>query len=253
MHIFSGTRGLQGDTNPIVFIHGTGMDHTVWTLFARYFLRHGRDVLSVDLPGHGKSKGPLLDSIESLSSYLLNYLDSRNINKFSVVGHSMGSLIALEAASTQPERVNSLVMIGTALPMAVSEALLDLAKRNDPGAIDILTFMGYSNNARIGNNKNPGMWMTEGTRRLMQRSSKDVIFKDLMACSNYADGLEKAKNVSANTLLILGENDYLTPRHRAKDLINNFETVKVKEIRNSGHTMMVENPNLVLDYLSEIL
>lgn len=253
MHIFSGTRGLQGDANPIVFIHGTGMDHTVWTLFARYFLRHGRDVLSVDLPGHGKSKGPLLDSIESLSSNLLNYLDSRNINKFSVVGHSMGSLIALEAASTQPERVNSLVMIGTALPMAVSEALLDLAKRNDPGAIDILTFMGYSNNARIGNNKNPGMWMTEGTRRLMQRSSKDVIFKDLMACSNYADGLEKAKNVSANTLLILGENDYLTPRHRAKDLINNFESVKVKEIKNSGHTMMVENPNLVLDHLSEIL
>ena len=105
----------------------------------------------------------------------------------------------------------------------------------------------------IGNNKNPGMWMTEGTRRLMQRSGKDVIFKDLMACSNYVDGLEKAKNVSANTLLILGENDYLTPRHRAKDLINNFESVKVKEIKNSGHTMMVENPNLVLDYLSEIL
>jgi len=253
MHIFSGTRGLQGDINPIVFIHGTGMDHTVWTLFARYFLRHGRDVLSVDLPGHGKSKGPLLDSIESLSSNLLSYLDSRNINKFSVVGHSMGSLIALEAASTQPERVNSLVMIGTALPMAVSEALLDLAKRNDPGAIDILTFMGYSNNARIGNNKNPGMWMTEGTKRLMQRSGKDVIFKDLMACSNYVDGLEKAKKVSANTLLILGENDYLTPRHRAKDLINNFESVRVKEIKNSGHTMMIENPNLVLDYLSEIL
>lgn len=253
MHIFSGTRGLQGDTNPIVFIHGTGMDHTVWTLFARYFLRHGRDVLSVDLPGHGKSKGPLLDSIESLSSNLLNYLDSRNIHKFSVVGHSMGSLIALEAASTKPERVNSLVMIGTALPMAVSEALLDLAKRNDPGAIDILTFMGYSNNARIGNNKNPGMWMTEGTRRLMQRSSKDVIFNDLLACSNYVDGLEKAKKVSADTLLILGENDYLTPRHRAKDLINNFESVRVKEIKNSGHTMMVENPNLVLDYLTEIL
>ena len=253
MHIFSGTRGLLGDANHIVFIHGTGMYNTVWTLFARYFLRHGRDVLSIDLPGHGKSKGPLLDSIESLSSNLLNYLDSRNIHKFSVVGDSMGSLISLEAASTQPERVNSLVMIGTALPMAVSEALLDLAKRNDPGAIDILTFMGYSNNARIGNNKNPGMWMTEGTRRLMQRSSKDVIFNDLMACSNYADGLEKAKNVSANTLLILGENDYLTPRHRAKDLINNFESVKVKEIKNSGHTMMVENPNLVLDYLSEIL
>lgn len=253
MHIFSGPRGLQGDKNPIIFIHGTGMDHTVWTLFTRYFLRHGRDVLSVDLPGHGKSKGPLLDSIESLSSNLLDYLDSRNIDKFSIVGHSMGSLIALETASTQRERVNNLVMIGTALPMVVSEVLLDLAKNNDPRAIDILTFMGYSTNARIGNNKNPGMWMTEGTKRLMQRSSKDVIFKDLLACSNYFDGLEKVKKVSAKTLLILGENDYLTPRHKASDLINNFESVTVKEIKDSGHTLMVENPNLVLDCLSEIL
>ena len=253
MHIFSGPKGLQGDDDPIIFVHGTGMDHTVWTLFSRYFLRHGRDVLSVDLPGHGKSEGPLLDSIELLSAKLLDYLDSRNINRFSIIGHSMGSLIALEAASTQPKRVNNLVMIGTALPMAVSDALLELAKKNDPGAIDILTFMGYSKDARIGNSKNPGMWMTEGTRRLMQRSGKNVIFKDLLACSNYVDGLEKAKQVSANTLLILGENDYLTPRHKAKDLIKNFQSVSVKEIKDSGHTLMVENPNHVLNCLSEFL
>jgi pimeloyl-ACP methyl ester carboxylesterase len=85
MHIFSGPKGLQGDDDPIIFVHGTGMDHTVWTLFSRYFLRHGRDVLSVDLPGHGKSEGPLLDSIELLSANLLDYLDSRNINKFSII------------------------------------------------------------------------------------------------------------------------------------------------------------------------
>ena len=253
MHVFSGSKGLQGEKNPIVFVHGTGMDHTVWTLFARYFLRHGRDVLSIDLPGHGKSKGPLVDSIELLSARLLNYLDSRNVDKFSIVGHSMGSLIALETAAKQPNRVNNLVMIGTAFPMAVSEALLNLAKNNDPGAIDILTFMSFSEDARIGNNKNPGMWMTEGTRRLMQRSSKNVIFKDLLACSNFVSGLDRAKEVNAKTLLILGENDYLTPKHKAKDLIENFKSVMVKEIKGSGHSLMVENPNLVLDYLLEAL
>lgn len=253
MHIFSGPSGLKGDKNPIIFVHGTGMDHTVWTLFTRYFLRHGRDVISIDLPGHGKSNGPLLSSIESLSASLIQYLNSRNVDKFSIVGHSMGSLIALETAASQTDRVNSLVMIGTAFPMAVSEALLNLAKENDPQAIDILTFMSFSTDARIGNNKNPGMWMTEGTRRLMQRSDKNVIFNDLLACSNFVDGLTKAKKIKAKALLILGENDYLTPKHQAKELIENFKSVSVKEIKGSGHSLMIENPNLVLDYLAEVL
>jgi pimeloyl-ACP methyl ester carboxylesterase len=113
--------------------------------------------------------------------------------------------------------------------------------------------MSFSEDARIGNNKNPGMWMTEGTRRLMQRSSKNVIFKDLLACSNFVSGLDRAKEVNAKTLLILGENDYLTPKHKAKDLIENFKSVLVKEIKGSGHSLMVENPNLVLDYLLEAL
>ena len=253
MNLFSNQLNLKGDKNPIVFIHGTGMDHTVWTLFTRYYQRKNRDVLSIDLPGHGKSESPLLKTIESFSAAVIDYLDAKEINKFSIVGHSMGSLIALEMASVIPDRVNVLTMVGTAFPMAVSETLLKLAKANDSEAINILTFMGYSMDARIGNNKNPGIWMTESTRRLMQRSRKDVIYNDLCACANFTGGLEKARKVIANTLMIIGENDYLTPKHKAKDLIESFQTVSVKEIKNSGHTLMVENPNQVLDYLIEVL
>jgi len=253
MTLFSNRIELKGDSNPIVFIHGTGMDHTVWTMFTRHYLRHNRDVLSVDLPGHGKSEGPLLNDIESFSAAIFNFLEQKKITTFSVVGHSMGSLIALEMASKYPERVNALAMIGTAFPMSVSEDLLKLAKENNPNAIDILTFMGYSMNARIGSNKNPGIWMTESTRRLMQKNKEGVIYNDLYACSNFTKGLEKAKLVKAKVLMILGENDYLTPKHRAKDLIESFVNPTVKEIENSGHTLMMENPNQVLDYLNEII
>ena len=181
------------------------------------------------------------------------HLNDNSINSFSIVGHSMGSLIALEMASSQPKRVKAMSLIGTAFPMQVNKHLLEYAKSDVQKAIDILTFMGYSNQARIGRNKNPGIWMTESTRRLMQRSNKGVIYNDLLACSNFQDGLEKAKKVSAKVQLILGSNDFLTPRIKASDLIDNFKSPDVKEISNSGHTLMTEDPNKVLDYLIEVL
>ena len=247
------TKDIKKDCEPIIFIHGTGMDHSVWTLPVRYFLRKKREVLAIDLPGHGKSPGKLISSISGFSNKLFNFLDNHSISNFSVVGHSMGSLIALEMASSQPERVKSLSLIGTAFPMQVNEQLLEFAKSDVQKAIDILTFMGYSNKARIGRNNNPGMWMTESTRRLMQKSKKGVIYNDLLACSNFKNGLEKAKKVSSKVQLILGSNDFLTPTKKATDLIENFKNPDVKVINDSGHTLMTENPNKVLDYLIEAL
>ena len=165
----------------------------------------------------------------------------------------MGSLIALETAALAKERAVNLVMVGTAFPMTVSDVLLEYAKNNQPEAIDILTYMGYSNQARIGRNTNPGMWMTGSTKKLLERSKEGVIYQDLKACADYDSGLESATKISATTLLILGKKDLLTPPFKAKDLIKSFKDPLVKEIQNSGHTLMIESPNEVLDYLIEIL
>ena len=253
VYSFSGPEGLTDNKKPIIFIHGTGMDHTVWTLPIRYFLRKKRNVIGIDLPGHGRSEGKPLKSISDMANWLVNYLDSLDIKDFSLVGHSMGSLIALETAALTQDRTLNLVMVGTAFPMAVSNVLLELAKNNKSEAIDILTYMGYSHKARIGSNGNPGIWMTGSTKKLLENSKKGVIYKDLQACSSYSSGLESAAKVTADTLLILGKNDFLTPPFRAADLINSFKNPLVKEIKNSGHTLMVEEPNVVLDYLIGIL
>ncbi len=247
------TNKLKKNSQPIIFIHGTGMDHSVWTLPVRHFLRKKKDVMALDLPGHGNSPGKALSSISAYATKIFKLLDEESISKFSLVGHSMGSLIALEMASSQPSRVNAISLIGTAFPMQVNEQLLEFAKTDVDKAIDILTFMGYSHQARIGRNKNPGMWMTESTRRLMQNSGKNVIYQDLLACSNFDGGLEKAKKISAKVQLILGVNDFLTPRRKASDLVNSFKEPDVKEIKDSGHTLMMEDPNKVLDYLIEVL
>ena len=253
VYSFSGPEGLKDTKHPIVFIHGTGMDHTVWTLPIRYFLRKDRNVLGIDLPGHGRSKGKPLETIPDMANWLIGYLDNLNVKEFSLVGHSMGSLIALEAAALAKNRAINLVMVGTAFPMAVSDVLLNYAKNNKPEAIDVLTYMGCSNQARLGRNTNPGMWMTGSTKKLLERSNKGVIYHDLKACAEYDSGLKSATKVSATTLLILGKKDFLTPPFKAKDLIKSFKTPLVKEIQDSGHTLMVESPNKVLDYLIEVL
>ena len=253
IYSFSGPEGLKSTENPILFIHGTGMDHTVWTLPTRHFLRKKRNVLSIDLPGHGNSEGPALNSINEISLRLVKYIDKLGIKNFSIVGHSMGSLIALEAAALVKERCNNLVMVGTAFPMQVSEALLNYAKHNDPMAIDILTFYGYSYQSRIGRNTNPGIWMTESTKKLLLRSKENVIYKDLLACSHYLEGISSAKKVKGKVMFILGENDFLTPPQKAEDLISSFKKPLIKRVENSGHTLLVEQPNQVLDYLIEIL
>ena len=253
IYAFSGEKGLQSTDHPIIFIHGTGMDHTVWTLPTRYFLRKKRNVLSIDLPGHGRSKGPALDSIPKIADWLMNYLDNLGINTFSIVGHSMGSLIALETSALLPTRCLNLVMVGTAFPMQVSEALLNYAKNNDPKAINILTYLGYSYKGRIGSNTNPGIWMTGSTKKLLERSKKNVIYKDLIACSEYSKGISSAKMYKGQVMLIIGENDYLTPPYKAEDLIDSFKKPLIKRVKDSGHTLLVEKPNQVLDYLIEIL
>ena len=153
---------------------------------------------------------------------------------------------------TVPERVKAISLIGTAFPMQVNEALLESAKSNPQIAINILTFMGYSFSSRLGGNKTPGMWMTESTKRLMQKSKKGIIYKDLKACSEFTDGLDKAKKVEAKVQLILGSNDFLTPRIKAQDLIDNFNQPLVEEIYGSGHSLMMEEPNKVLDYLIKL-
>lgn len=246
------TARINKNSEPIIFIHGTGMDHTVWTLPVRHYLRKKREVISIDLPGHGQNIDKPLDSISKLSNYIYNFLDKHSIESCYVVGHSMGSLIALEMASSQPSRVKAISMVGTAFPMQVNDALLESAKSNPQVAINILTFMGYSYSSRLGGSKNPGMWMTESTKRLMQQSKKGVIYKDLKACSEFDDGLKKAQKVTADVQLILGSNDFLTPRVKAQNLIDNFKDPLVEEVQGSGHSMMMEEPNIVLDYLNKL-
>ncbi|NQX90393.1 MAG: alpha/beta hydrolase [Halioglobus sp.] len=229
------------------------MDHTVWTLPARHFARHGRNVISVDLPGHGRSAGEPLTSIEAMADWLIIVLDTLAIEQTAITGHSLGSLVALDCAARHPERIRAAALVGTTSPMPVSDAILNASASDDHDAFDMLTQWGYSKRHQYGGNSNPGMWMVGGTLALFERSRSGVLNADMTACNDYTAGLERAATLQCPVLAVLGEQDRLTPVRSAQNLLQALPDPDIRVLAGAGHTLMTESPNDLLDALKSVL
>ncbi len=253
IYCYTNNREIDPQKESIVFIHGSGLDHTVWTLASRHFARHGRNVLAVDMPAHGRSEGEPRPSVEAMADWIIDLLDAAGIETAALVGHSLGSLVALDCAARNPSRVRALAMVGTTAPMPVSDAILDAAKANDHAAFDMLTQWGYSKRHQYGGNSNPGMWMIGSTLRLFERSRDGVLHNDMAACNNFTQGLERAQTVSCPVLMVLGKEDRLTPARGTIPLQKAFPSPKVALLEGAGHTLMSEAPNDLLDALKTVL
>src|SRR6476661_8825747 len=140
----------------IVFLHGAQNDHSVWGLQSRYFAHHGYAVLAPDLPGHGRSAGQALSSVEAMRDWALALLDACGVASAIVIGHSMGALVALDVAGHAPQRVQRLAMLGVVYPMKVSQGLLDAALNDTPRAIDMVNVWSHSTLAPKPSAPGPG-------------------------------------------------------------------------------------------------
>ena len=233
----------------IVFVHGAGLDHSWWGLQSRYFGYHGFNVLAVDLPAHGRSEGPPLKSIGELADWVFALLNSLKIKQAIFVGHSMGSLIALEFAARYPQAAERIALIGTAYPMKVSDGFLDAARRNDQAAYDMETIWGHAAQVPLSGNPNPGMWMYGDTLARLARLAPGVLHTDLMACNAYAGGMEAAAMLKCPALFILGARDIMTPPRAAQNLAKAIADSRTVTIGPSGHSLMAEAPDATLDAL----
>ena len=250
---YAAAHELEQGKPTVVFVHGAGLDHSWWGLQSRYFGYHGYNVLALDLPGHGRSEGPALATIEELADWVFAFLDELKIEKASIVGHSMGSLVALECAARYPERVERIALVATAYPMKVSEGFLDAARRNDPSAYDMETIWGHAPQVPFGGNPNPGMWMYGDTLARLSRLAPGVLYSGLKACNAYAAGLESAAKVTCPVLFVLGARDMMTPPRAAQALQEALKNAKSVRVANSGHSLMAEAPDATLDALIDFL
>jgi pimeloyl-ACP methyl ester carboxylesterase len=244
--VATGGRDFDASLPTIVLLHGAGFDHTTWALHSRWFAHHGFGVLAPDLPGHGRSSGAPLASIAEMADWTAALLDACGVAKARLIGHSMGSLIALETTARHPAKVSGLSLIGTAATMTVGPDLLKAAEANDHSAVDMVSIWGLGFQAELGGSLAPGLWMHSGAQRVLEQCRPGVLFNDLAACNAYQNALAAAAQVSVPTSFILGERDMMTPLRAGKALAAATPNSRTVVLSGAGHMMMVERPDELL-------
>ena len=234
VHASDAGQGLDNTKNTIVFLHGSGLSHIVWSLAEQFFSNKNFNVLSIDLPGHGNSEGPSLDSIEKIADWLEKVFEKLNLNNLILIGHSQGCLEALEYSYKYKNRLKKIVFIGGAYRMPVNNDLIELASNGDSNAVKLMMKWGYEGSKKfIGGNP---------IERIIQspRDISEILAVDLIACNNYENGSEAASAITCPSMFVLGELDKMVNLENGKKFANLVKNSKTHIIDGCGHMIMIE-------------
>jgi len=260
-YCYTGGKPFNPEQPTVVFIHGVLNDHSVWILQSRYLAHHGWNVLAVDLPGHCKSEGEAPASVEEAADFVVALLDAVGVQRAALVGHSWGSLIALEAAARLQDRVSHLALVGTAYPMKVSPALIEASLNEPEKALTMVNVFSRSTLAAPPSALGPGTWvfganMALGRRVLRSNPRVNVFHRGFLACDRYAGGETAVAQVRCPVLFLLGAQDQMTQPKAAQGLIQTAraagKSVQVVSLP-VGHHQMTEAPDATLAALRDFL
>ncbi|MAH85149.1 MAG: hypothetical protein CBB68_12955 [Rhodospirillaceae bacterium TMED8] len=237
----------------VILIHGAGMDRTAWQLQTRNIAHRGIRVFAVDLPGHGRSDGPALENIVDMTDWIIQFMDTVKIKSASLMGHSMGALIALDAGARHSDRVDKVILVGVAETMQVHPILLSAAAANKPLGPELIVFWGLGEAAKIGGHPSPGLWVHGASKVLLGNAALGVLSSDLEACNAYRGIREAAAKIICPAYCVLGDQDKMTPVKSGRILSNSMADGHVVVIENCGHMMMLERPHEFYYALKDVI
>ena len=240
-------QGIEKNRKTIVFLHGSGLSHIVWSLTEQFFSSKKFNVLSIDLPGHGNSDGPCIDSIEKIADWLEEVFKKLDLNDLIIIGHSQGCLEALEYSFKYERRLKKIVLIGGSYRMPVNKDLIELAENGDNDAVKLMMKWGYEGSKKfIGGNP---------VEKIIQspRDISEILAVDLKACNNYLNGSEAAKLIDLPTLLIFGELDKMVNIEIGKKFSNLIKSSTTHIINGCGHMIMIEKAFEMREKIFEFL
>ena len=258
IYAYTGGKALDAAKPTAILIHGVLCDHSVWALQSRYLANHGWNVLAIDLPGHCRSEGRAPESVEAAAAFVGQLMDAAGLQQAALIGHSWGSLIALQTAAQLGERITHLALVGTAYPMKVSPALLDSALHTPEKAIAMINTFSR---ATLSPPNGAGSWVfgagtALGRRVLASNQSTNLLYTGFKACDSYHQGEQAIAAVLCPILFALGEQDQMTPPKAAQGLMQAArvagKTVQVVMLP-MGHNQMTESPDETLFALRDFL
>ena len=261
VYAYTGGKAFNPEQPTVVFVHGVLCDHSVWVLQSRYLAHHGWNVLAIDLPGHARSAGPAAASVEEAADQIHAMLDAAGLDRVALVGHSWGSLIALEAAARLKQRISHLALIGTAFPMPVAAPLLAASLAEPDKAIAMINVFSRATLAAPPSAMGPGTWVHGASTALNRRvlaSNREVnlLHRGFTACDIYDQGLQAMADLNCPVLFINGALDQMTPPKTTQALIEQGQQTG-KKIHVAtvpmGHHQMNESPEETLQALRQFL
>ena len=251
-YAYTGGRPFDPSARTVLFIHGAAFDHSVWQWQSRSFAHHGFGVLAVDLPAHGRSPGRARATIEAMADWVAAFIDAAGLERAALVGHSMGSLVALQCALAHPQRVEKLALVGTSIPMPVGEAFLAAAHDDDPAGLDMEAVWGHSRNAMLATSAVPGVSLLGASRSLNGRARAGLLHTDLAACHAWQVPRDKLASLTLPVLVVGGKRDQMTPLKATQAAAALLPRARFATL-DAGHSMMSEAPRELLRVLRDFL
>jgi len=243
--VFATTGGKPFDSSKpsVIFLHGSGLDHTFWGPHARFFAFRHYAVLAPDLPGHSHSEGPPLTSIESMADWLNDVVETLDIKNISIVAHSQGCLVALEFTSRYPDRIRSVSFIASGLRTPVNPALIEAAENHPEDAVEMMISWSFGAAGHLRQGPIPEYSTQAGARKVIRDNIPAALATDLKACDKYRNGQQAATKITVPTQVILGGKDRMAPRKAGLELARHLNAPDVQIIEQSGHMLPLEVPD----------
>lgn len=232
----------QGDKPPVILIHGAGGTHLYWPANIRRIA--GYEVIALDLPGHGRSTQKLKETILAYAEAVAEWMATAGLQPAIVIGHSMGSAIAMTLALENPQLIAGLGLLGAGARLRVNPQVLDQigAAETFLATVNKVTKWSFSSQA-------PEILTSLAEKRLAE-AGPQVLHADFWACNAF-DVTAELGRIRQPVLIVCGQEDNMTPVKESRFLSENIPNARLELIPEAGHMLMLEKPERVANLLDE--
>ena len=228
----------------LVLIHGAGADHLFWPAEVRR-LPDNR-VITLDLPGHGKTAGPGRQSIEDYARDVIDFIDASGLSRAVFIGHAMGGAIALTLALDSPDRVAGMVLISTGACLPILSSVIENASNQStlPLAVKSLQEMSFGSQ--------PSANLNNITFKRLTETRQPLLLGDLLACNRY-NLVGRLGAIRSPCLVVCGTQDKLTPMRFSEVLSSQIPGAALQTVEGAGHMLILEHPGRLAKLISVFL